>query len=305
VLCDQELVERLEATETAKTQYQRRESDVSTALDNAEDSVPHVDLPDFLTPSLVTVLYWLDSPLGPSEIAARVTLSRVRVQQLLATLVRRQFVTKPTRGQYELKSEYQKISALAEAVARHTQRVELKEVLPDATIIWAAPCEALVVPGESTRNLAEKLVDDAEWTVTGLAAFHRFGFDVTIADTPLFYRNTAETSPVEVTAADAVCHALCRRVEHRLIRFCALVVLKGVVENQLSLAELRDTAVTYGVEREISVLLEFLQQRGDEDTLPADLASSFPTWERLVDTGMQYDFDVEQGVAQLSTATSD
>jgi len=251
------------------------------------------------------VLYWLDSPLGPSEIAARVTLSRVRVQQLLATLVRRQFVTKPARGQYELKTEYQKISALAEAVARHTQRVELKEVLPDATIVWAAPCEALVVPGESTRNLAEKLVDDSEWTVTGLAAFHRFGFDVTIADAPLFYRNTAKTSPVEVTAADTVCHALCRRVEHRLIRFCALVVLNGVVENQLSLAELRDTAVIYGVEREISVLLEFLQQRGDENTLPADLASSFPTWERLVDTGLQYDFDVEQGATQLSTDTSD
>lgn len=300
ILSEHGLVVRLDPTETSKPSYRRQQSAIATALDMAEDSVPHVTLTDFLTPSLLRVLYWVETPLGPSDIAARVPLSRVRVQQLLATLVRRQFVTKPARGQYELKSEYRKVRGLSEAVARHTQWVEIRDVLPDATIIWAAPCEALVVPGESTTDVADTLVDDVEWTVTGLGAFRQFGFDFTVADAPLLYRNT-ETTATEVhrSAVPAVCHALCRRVEHRLVRFCALVVLRGIAEGDFSRVALRDTAVIYGIEREIDVLLAFLEQRGNTE-LPVDLASSFPTWERLVDTGVQYDFDVEQAVTELT-----
>ncbi|MBX0325673.1 helix-turn-helix domain-containing protein [Halomicroarcula sp. F13] len=305
-LREQELVERLETTEGSKIFYRRQQSDVATALDTAADSVPHVDLPDFLTPSLLTVLYWVEKPLGPSEIATRVDLSRVRVQQLLSTLVRRQFVTKPDRGHYELKSEYKKLGRLAEAVARHTQRVEIKPVFPDATIVWAAPCEALVVPGESTKGLADELVDDTEWTVTGLAAFPQFGFDFTVADAPLLYRNTAEkTGDLQVHPAEAVCHALCRRIEHRLVRFCILVVLDGVMRGEISLTGLQETASIYGMEREIEALVTFVEQRGDSNVLPTDLSSSFPSWQRVVDTGTQYDLDVERAVSQLPEETGE
>jgi len=301
-LREQELIEQLESRDRPKLYYRRRQSDVATALDTAEDSIPHVELTDFLTPSLLAVIYWLQFPLGPSAIAARINLSRVRVQQLLSTLVRRQFVTKPGRGQYELKSEYQKLTELAAAIARHTQWSEIKDILPDATIIWAAPHEALVVPGESTQELANELVDDTEWTVTGLAAYRQFGFNFTVADTPLLYRHTAnEEEQVNVTVAEAVCHALCRRIEHRLVRFSALVVLDSVASGDLTSSDLQDTATIYNIEREIETLLSFLQHHGDEDVLPTDLQSSFPSWNRLVDTGRQYDFDVETAVEELNT----
>lgn len=302
-LSEQGLLERLEATEGSTIYYQRQQSDVAGALDTAADSVPHVDLPEFLTPSLLAVLYWTEKPLGPSDISLRVDLSRVRVQQLLATLVRRQFVTKPDRGRYELKSEYKKLGRLAAVVARHNQQVEIEPILPDATLVWAAPCEALVVPGESTEGIAEGLVDDTEWVVTGLAAFPQFGFDFTVSAAPLLYRNTVSRDDFHATPAEAVCHALCRRVEHRLVRFCMLVVLGTTREGQMSVPGLRETAEIYGVKREIDTLIDFIKSRGDTDVLPADLSSSFPTWQRLVDTGTQYDIDVEGAVTQLSVET--
>lgn len=301
-LREQELLEQLESREGPERYYRRRQSDVATALDTAEDSIPHVELTDFLTPSLLAVIYWLQFPLGPSAIAARIDLSRVRVQQLLSTLVRRQFVTKPGRGQYELKSEYRKLTELATAIARHTQWSEIRDILPDATIVWAAPREALVVPGESTQELANELVDDTEWTITGLAAYRQFGFNFTVADTPLLYRHTAnEEEQVTVTVAEAVCHALCRRIEHRLVRFSALVVLDSVVSGDLAISDLHETATIYGTDREITTLLSFLQHHGDESVLPTDLQSSFPSWNRLVETGRQYDLDVEAAVEVLNT----
>ncbi|PSP95460.1 hypothetical protein BRC91_02090 [Halobacteriales archaeon QS_4_62_28] len=299
-LCEQGLLERLEATAESTIYYRRQQSDVAGALDTAADSVPHVDLPELLTPSLLTVLYWAEKPLGPSDISLRINLSRVRVQQLLATLVRRQFVTKPARGRYELKAEYKKLGRLAAVTARHNQQVDIGPILPDATLVWAAPCEALVVPGESTEGVAEELVDDTEWVVTGLAAFPQFGFDFTVAVAPLLYRNTVTQGDLHVTPAEAVCHALCRRIEHRLVRFCILVVLGTTREEQMSVPGLREAAEIYGVKREIDTLIDFIERRGDTDVLSADLSSSFPTWERLVDTGTQYDIDVEEAATRLS-----
>lgn len=301
-LTDAELVEQSNDSSSAeRARFHRRLTGVATAFDRATDSIPHVDLDDFLTPAQLQVIYWLDTPLSPSEIASRTDIGRVRVHQLLSTLVTRQFVTNPETGVYELRTEYRRLHRLAEELAYHKQWAEIREPFPDAIVVWAAPCEALLVPGNATRNVVEQLVEDnGEYAITGVASYHRFGLRFNVAGAPLVYRRTTGVEgQLEPSRTETVCHALSRRIEHRRLRFTAIVVLASILERDVPLSNFLSVAEIFDVRRELDALFTFLVSEGDTDRIPDDLANVFPSWDRLVDTANDYDVDTDTAVREL------
>lgn len=297
------------------TQYVTRQTNaVTAAYDEAVDELGAADLPELLSPSTLEVVWALRTPIAVKRIVPHLTLSRVRVHQILKTLRQRQLVSQHD-GRYELKPAYRSLRSFATELARHLQQVYVQEAVPDSTVVWAGPFEALVVPGEQTsESQLDELLDDgattrepthpgsgveaASWHLTGLVSFREYGLEFLHAGQPLLYKVAPELDAT-LDIEHHIVHTLKRRVDDRRGSYCAMLALEAIVDERLDVTYLQTLADEYEIGDVVAHLLRYVAAAGAYEP-PEDLRPQLPTWEQIEETAEQYDVALKSGSSELA-----
>lgn len=299
-----------------KQQVSRQTNEVTTSYDKVLDELSVADIPDLLGPSTLEVIWAIRKPHPVKRITPHVPLSRVRVHQILKSLRRRQLVENQD-GEYCLKPEYNSLSSFATALTRHFQDVSVRRVLPDSTVVWAAPYEALVIPGEETpESLLDEIlsggpmstepvhpgsgVEEATWSLTGLIAFREYGLPFLHAGQPLLYKSAPELD-VTLDVEHFIVHTLRRRIDDRRTSYCTMLIVRSMAKGQLDVSYLQTLGAEYGVSKVLSHLLRFVAVRGAYEP-PEEMRGQLPTWSQIEGTAEQYDVDVIGGSLELAKA---
>jgi len=222
-------------------------------------SHPHVDFPDLLIPSMVNVLFYLNSstPWTAAELAERTGHSRSTVYRSLRTLTNRAMAVKK-HGQYTLTEEFRELHEFAYDLLHHVHTVQVKRDTTSGTLVWESHDEYLV--------RTDELVDGDGYHRTGLDAFEEYGLEFfTTSEHYYFYSEDRDA----LEAEDLVCHLLLIGNDSRRRKYALLLMARA----DLSRDQLESTTRYYPVEDLVLQLHEFLETRGEQpshDTPPWD-----------------------------------
>lgn len=244
----------------------------------------HVDFPSLLSPSMLRVCWFLDTPTAVIDIQPRVTLRRRRIYQLLETLQQRGLIVK-TKNMYAFPDDLVPLARFAQAVIKHEHRHRAQSLLPDAVVAWSAPHEALITTtGDvDVGQIMETLTDREHWQLAGLPRFEEYGLEFFIAGTPpMFYSELRD----DLTPSDFICHTLLLEADTRHLSYCALLMLAADVD-----AEDLDAAATrYGIDDIVDALVEFVETHGE--TMPEMDHLRLPDWSEMTTLASQYGVSV-------------
>jgi DNA-binding transcriptional ArsR family regulator len=281
------------------------------------ESAPQLGLQEFLTMARLRVLWFLTAPRTASEIAQFTDVGETRARQVLAELRRRQIATETETG-VRLRPKYEPLQSLAESVFDVFHTAEIKTELPESTVVWTAPHEALFTA--PSFDGADSL--DGTVTQTGLDQFTQWGLEFRSSSTPLYYRST-RSEKTTLTAMDVIVHTLCRQVDNRRAEYSAVLLAEAVTNGTFSQDRFLRLVDHYDVEevgqylpplivasaesekagrrrtsrRETSVATSSGEPR--ESTL---IRSLFPSPRRVRDTAGQYDVDISKAGEGLRDA---
>ena len=238
----------------------------------------HIEFPSLISPSMLQVCWFLDTPTAVSEIEPRLTLRRRRIYQLLEQLQDRAFITKHgTR--YMLAENVRGLAQFGQAVIKYEHQHHAENQCSTATVIWSAPHEALIsTRAEATEPVLEVLEDRPHWHMTGLPRFADYGLTFFIAGAPpYFYSELKDT----LTRVDFIAHTLMLEADTRRLSYCALLLLATAVSHD----ELRANATYYGIENTVDALITFVETEGETRTEGVRL----PSWSEVTALAEQYD----------------
>lgn len=232
-------------------------------------SNPHVDFPDLLTPSMLNVLYYLNSaePWTATELAERTGHARATIYRNLRTLTNRAMVTKD-HSQYRLRETFEGLHHFAYELTHHTHRVRIKRDLESGTLVWESHEEFLV------RTDSE--VERSAYHRTGLDAFAAYGLQFfTTSEHYYFYSENRDS----LSAEDLVCHLLLIENDSRHRKYALLLI----VQEGLTRETLEDVANYYGVADAVLPLLEFLRTEGESTS------NNTPRWDEFEQLASEYE----------------
>lgn len=242
---------------------------------------PHIDLPSLISPSMLRVCWFLDTPTPVSQMESWLTLRRRRIYQLLEQLQTRGLITKHD-NKYVLTDDLQGLADLAQTVIAYDHQHRAQTHLPTAAVVWSAPHEALVTSTEDAADTMVDAFDDQEdWLLTGLPRFEDHDLEFFIAGPPpYFYSELRDT----LQPVDFISHTLLLETDTRHLSYCALLLFAIDV----SVEELRTVATYYGIEETVEALITFVETKGDirrEDV-------RFPDWSEMTSLAAQYEVSV-------------
>jgi len=214
----------------------------------------HIDFSELLTGKALEVLYYLDQPRTVSEIADRSDNYRNTVNRVLKRFRDRGLVG-TVNGRYEFNADFDGLHAFARELAHHFHRQHLEAVAPKGTILWEDYNEFLAQ--------TEMEIDAGEFHETGLARFAAFDLQFLLTGNRYYvYSEELDT----VSPAELCCHTLLIDDGSRHRSYCLLLLSHVDIDEE----DLREQAVTYGLEDEIDALLRYLETHGevDDDRLP-------------------------------------
>jgi len=219
---------------------------------NLRSNLDHIDWTKLLSPATIRVCWYLDEPRQATEIADRLDITRQRVHNVLSPLKHRAMLS-PAGPEYALSDLLSPLLTFIREVVTHDHRLRVRELAPSATVEWCDPKRALV--RVQTREDTTALESAAEWQVTGLARFQRYGLQFFLAGEPAFWYAPDE----DLTPAEVVCHTLVLGSGSRRVSYSMLLIEKLDIDQET----LTETATWYGLEAAVAAMYRPLQ--GDFD----------------------------------------
>lgn len=269
-----ELVERLEATGLVETRRQGKTKQVrpsdAKALELLADitqQYSHIEWPELLSGASLRVLYYLDTPRAPTDLARHADVHRSTVHRALNPLQHRGIIYETGNDEYALNEGFEQLSAFARELAHHVHRQTVEQYTDTHTILWESLDEFLV-------QTTDEITDDA-FVLTGPERFQTYDLPLLARDRRyyLYSETTSELSP-----AILCCHMLVIDAGARAQSYCLLLLSDVDVDRD----ELRTQAITYGVEDIVKDLLTYLDTGGDQRT------STLPPWEEFQELADEY-----------------
>jgi len=272
-----ELVEQLaksglvHTTRSGKTKRVHRSSTRAVELlDQFAQQYPHIPFPELLGGATLRILYYLDEPTAPTELAEQAEVHRSTVYRSLSPLQHRGIVYRDD-GDYALNDDFEGLATLAREFAHHRNRTRVEAYTDTYTILWESLDEFLV-------GTDEPIEADA-FHPTGPERFQAY-------DLPLLARQRRyylySESSGDVSPAELCCHILVIGDDTRSRSYCLLLLSEVDIDRD----ELLDVATTYGVEAAVADLLEYLDTEGETR------AEGLPTWEEFSELAEEYEVAV-------------
>ena len=269
-----ELVDCLEATGLVETRRegktkQVRPSDAKALEILAEitQEYSHIEWPELLSGAMLRVLFYLETPRVPTDLARRADVHRSTVHRALDPLQHRGIVYETDDDAYTLNEGFEQLSALARELAHHGHRQTVEQHTDTYTILWESLDEFLV-------QTADEITDDT-FILTGPEHFQTY-------DLPLLARDRRyylySESMNDLSPATLCCHMLVIGSGARAQSYCLLLLSHVDVDRD----ELRDQAVTYGVDDLAEDLFTYLDTSGGQRT------SRLPEWEQFQELAADY-----------------
>ena len=241
----------------------------------------HIDFPSLISPSMLQVCWFLDTPTAVSEIEPRLTLRRRRIYQLLEYLQSRTFIRKHG-NRYVLAEDLKGLARFAQAAIKYEHQHHAEKQCSTAAILWSAPHEALITTrDEATETVLEAFKDRPHWYMTGLPRFADYDLTFFIPGAPpYFYSEIRDT----LTAVDFIVHTLMLDTGTRRLSYCALLLLATDISHN----ELRATATYYGNEDTVDALITFVETKGETRHEGVRL----PSWTEMTSLAEQYNVTI-------------
>ena len=268
-----ELVDRMEekglvhTTRSGKTKHVHRSSARAIELYNQfVQQYPHIPFPELLGGATLRVLYHLDTPASPTDLAENAGVHRSTVYRSLSPLQHRGVVYRDD-GQFALNNEFEELSTLAREFAHHQNRNRIEGHTDTYTILWESLDEFLVQTDELIRTSA--------FHVTGPERFQVYGLPL-LARQRRYYLYSE--SKEEVSPEELCYHMLVIGDDTRSRSYCLLLLGEVDIDRD----ELLDVAARYDVEDDVRSLLEYLDTDGETRT------EMLPTWDEFRDLADEY-----------------
>lgn len=268
-----ELVERMEAkglvhtTRSGKTKHVHRSSGRAIELfDQFVQRYPHVPFPELLAGATLRVLYHLDAPVSPTDLAERAGVHRSTVYRSLSPLVHRGIVYRDD-GAYVLNDEFVELATLAREFGHHRNRNRVEEHVDTYTILWESLEEFIVQTDEP--------IEVDAFQVTGPERFQSYGLPL-LARQRRYYLYSGSRD--EISPAELCCHMLVIGNDTRTRSYCLLLLSEVGIDRD----ELLDSAERYNVEDSVDALLEYLETDGEIR------AEGLPAWDEFRDLADEY-----------------
>jgi predicted transcriptional regulator len=254
-------------TRSGKTKHVHRSSARAIELFNQfVQRYPHIPFPELLAGATLRVLYHLDEPASPTDLAERADVHRSTVYRSLSPLQHRGIVYRDD-GRFALNDEFEELATLAREFAHHRNRNRVEAHVDTYTILWESLDEFLVQSDEP--------IEADAFHVTGPERFQDY-------DLPLLARQRRyylySESKDELSPAELCCHMLVIGGDTRSRSYCLLLLSAVNIDRD----ELLALAATYDVEDDVAGLLEYLDTHGEKRT------ASLPTWEEFSDLADEY-----------------
>lgn len=271
------------------------------SLGQTRESVPHIDLAEFLTPARLRTLWFLSEPRTASDVASFTDVTPRRVRQVLTILKRRQMAVEMDCG-VQLQTEYEPLQALAEAVFDEFWAAEIRSSSSAATTVWSSPHETLYATPEPVDPAPENTFE------TGLRAFSRWGLTFRRSTDPMYYETNSEELG-RPSAEDVIAHTLCRRADNRRILYCTVLFAEAVSRGLGDCDRLERVADHCGVARLGSLLAPLIvasrsgfpsgsvNQQDDEQVFSH--RELLPSPGRIRTTAEQYGVDIDAAASEL------
>lgn len=227
---------------------------------------PHVPFPELLAGATLRVLYHLDDPASPSDLAAQAGVHRSTVYRTLSPLQHRGIVYRDD-GAYALNDEFEALATLAREFGHHRNRNSVEEHVDTYAMLWESLDEFLVQ--------TEEPIEADAFHVTGPERFEAYGLPL-LARQHRYYLYSESSDGI--SPAELCCHTLVGGDDTRSRSYCLLLLSEVEVDRD----ELLDVAATYDVTDTVTALLEYL------DTDGAVRTESLPTREEFGDLADEY-----------------
>ena len=283
-----ELVDRMEAkglvhtTRSGKIKHVHRSSAKAIELyDQFVQRYPHIPFPELLGGATLRVLYHLDNPMSPTELAENAGVHRSTVYRSLSPLQHRGIVYRDD-GRFVLNDEFEELATLAREFAHHRNRNRIEEHTDTYTILWESIDEFLVQTDELIRT--------STFHVTGPERFQVYGLPL-LASQRRYYLYSE--SKEEVPPEELCCHMLVLGHDTRSRSYSLLLLGEVDIDHD----ELLEAATRYGVEDGARSLLEYLDTDGGTRT------EMLPTWDEFRDLADEYGVTVRGNDSTASTST--
>jgi hypothetical protein len=188
-----------------------------TAYKRLIATVGHVNWGNLLTPTLLRVAWFLDTPTRIRTIADRLDVTPQAVYTAMDPLTGRAMLN-PSGPEYALTDDLRPLHAVADAAAWHTHRVCVETLASSAVIEWYDPVHGLVRPQTPDDTTVFDGADD--WHVTGLTAFTDYDLQFFTHHEPLFwYSEHGPPAPEEIA-----CHAILSDPGPRHVSYAMLLI---------------------------------------------------------------------------------
>lgn len=272
------------------------------SLGQTRESIPHVDLSEFLTPARLRILWFLSAPRTISDITSFVSVSQRRVRQGLTTLRRRQMARETDRG-VQLRPEYEPLQQLAATVFEEFRATEIRSEFPDATTLWSSPNETLYTTPKPLDDVPENTFE------TGLRAFSRWELTFRSSAGPMYYETDIDGAS-EPSVEEVIAHTLARRADGRRLAYCTVLFAEAVLGGEGDPERLERVTEHCGV-GDLGRRLVTLVAVGDDDVHDAPPRSGddghevpegklSPPPDRIRTTAEQYGVDIDTAASELA-----
>lgn len=207
----------------------------------------HIDWKDTLTPQLLRVVWYLDSPRRISTVADRLHVTSDAVYHALDPITGRAMLN-PSGPEYALMENIKPLHAVADAAAWHTHRVRIQDLASSTVIEWYDPVHCLARPQTPDGTDAFATADD--WHLTGLTAFTEYDLQFFTHEEPLFwYTQHGRPAP-----ADLACHTIMTDPGPRNVSYAMLLIDELEVDHDT----LRRHGDRYGISSIVDAVIDAL-----------------------------------------------
>lgn len=268
-----ELLDRMEAKglvhtiRSGKTKHVHRSSARAIELyDQFVQRYPHIPFAELLGGATLRVLYHLDAPASPTDLAEQAGVHRSTVYRSLSPLQHRGLVYRDD-GRFALNDEFEELATLAREFAHHRHRNRIEEHTDTYTILWESLDEFLVQTDE--------LIGTDAFHLTGPEKFQAYGLPL-LARERRYYLYSESTE--EIPPEELCCHMLVVGDDTRSRSYCLLLLSEVDIDRD----KLLDVATTYGVKDDVQALLEYLDTDGETRT------ETLPTWNEFRNLADEY-----------------
>jgi hypothetical protein len=239
---------------------------------------PHIDFPSLISPSMLRICWFLDTPIAVSDIEPRLNVRRRRIYQLLKNLQSRGLITNNNNNRYALPDGHTGLADFAQTVIKYEHQHHVRTLIPTATVVWSAPHEMLITTGEMDDETVMATFEERDnYSSTGLSRFDDYGLEFFIAGPPpYFYSELRDTLAPE----DFISHTLMLETDVRNLSYCALLILA----TDVSADELYTAATRYDIEDTIHALISFIKTNGETEQEDIRL----PEWSEMKSLTAQY-----------------